>query len=170
MLQVENVEQIFREYFSKAIIPDRIIELGTMTGRFSHIIYNIRNEINDKFDFITIDHNAIVKEVLPNMIFCQMDITKHFKFIGSLIKENTLVLCDNGNKVLEVRTLSKYLKKNCVIMAHDYFNKKEDSSPDNMRWPYGCEICHDDIKDLTNLQPYFQDIMKEAFWMSMKKI
>jgi hypothetical protein len=62
MLQVANIEEIFREYFKVAILPVRIIELGTMTGRFSKIIYNLRASYDNDFDMITIDIRRDIKD------------------------------------------------------------------------------------------------------------
>lgn len=169
MLQVANIEDVFREYFARAIAPDRIIELGTMTGRFSNIIYNLRKSINNDFDMITIDQRRDIKdEYLPtNMIFCQMDIFSNIEFIAKLIKPRTLILCDNGNKIYEVNALAKYLQPNCVIMAHDYFYSKEEF--ERLRtWP-ACEITWKDVEAL-KLTPYHQEIMAKGFWLSLTNI
>jgi len=88
------------------------------------------------------------------MVYCNMNIFLNIEFIGGLIIPNTLVLCDNGNKKEEVRLLTPYLKKNCIIMAHDY------------HWG-GHEIEWNDVKDL-GLDKYEYDLMKSAGWLSLK--
>ncbi len=111
MQQVENIKDIFAEYFSVTRPPDRIVELGTAWGNFTRIIYDLRESIDYNFDFITIDRYKIIENVPVKMIFCWMSIFDNIDFIGNLIKENTLVLCDNGDKPKEVRLLAPYLKK-----------------------------------------------------------
>jgi len=169
MLQIPTIEDIFREYFKIAITPDRIIEFGTMTGRFTNIIYQLRLEIDNHFDMITIDSRRDIKqEYLPeNMIFCQMDIFSNIGTIAGLIKPKTLILCDNGNKVKEVRSFAPRLRSDCVIMAHDYFYDREEF--EKLACWSACEITWSDISDL-GLKPYCQHIMKEGFWLSLTNI
>ena len=96
-----------------------------------------------------------------------MDLFKHIYFVGDMIVPGTLILCDNGNKINEVRLLSERLSGCCVIMAHDYFYSKEEF--EQMKtWP-SCEITWNDIADL-GLKPYHQDIMKKGFWLSLTNI
>ena len=171
MQQIENIEEIFKKYFAKAITPDRIIELGTGSGEFTNIIYNLRKQINDKFDFITIDNLKYFIELPPDVTFHELDIFNNIESIGNMIKENSLILCDNGDKIKEVSLLYPYLKSNCVIMAHDYFLSLEDFKA-NIKLPRcweHCEITFDDVKHL-DLQFYFDEIMKEGFWLSMIKL
>jgi len=164
MQQVSNIEDIFREYFKNAIVPDRIIELGTATGVFAHLIYKLRKEINNNFDFITIDRLSLIDDLPSNMIFCKMNIYKNIKFIANLIKPRTLFLCDGGNKISEVRLFTPFLKEDCVIMAHDYAKNK---SIGNKYW-WCCEIEWSDISDLEMLF-YFQELMETGGWVSLKK-
>jgi hypothetical protein len=169
MFQVENVKDVFQKYFGKAVTPDRIIELGTYKGTFSKMIYDLRREINHDFDFHTFDNINNLTITLPvNMHFYCIDIFENINFIAGLIKENTLILCDNGNKIAEVNILAPYLKKDCVIMAHDYFYDRKDFEDNKYRW-LSCEITHDDVKDL-QLEPYFQELMIHAAWLSLMKM
>lgn len=169
MQQVANIKEIFSEYFKVAETPDRIIELGTMTGNLSMIIYNLRKEISEDFDYITIDIRRDIKmELLPkNMIYCQMDIFNNLEFIGHLIKPQTLILCDNGDKVKEINKLAKYLKPHCVMMAHDYSHDRETFNPDGV-WAH-CEITWADVEKL-GLHSYHQDIMDNGAWLSLTNI
>jgi hypothetical protein len=168
MLQVLNIEVIFKRYFIEAIVPKRIIELGTLAGDFSMLIYNLREQIDPDFDFITFDNIIQINNIPPKMSFCQLDIFNHIDFIGGMIEENTLVLCDNGDKIREVHALAPYLKNNCVIMAHDYFPTKENFLERNC-WPV-CEITDSDVQDLyMELNPYKQEIMTEGLWLSLIK-
>jgi hypothetical protein len=172
--QLKNVKNVFQQYFRTSIIPDRIIELGTADGEFTHWIYELRKAVNNDFDFITIDFIKYPTKMPPtiraldnpNMIYCEFDVFNHIDFIGSLVKERTLVLCDNGNKIKEVTLLTPYLKKDCVIMAHDYFESEEIFKDRNI-WPC-CEITWNDVKDL-DLEKYNYDLMASAIWLSLIK-
>ena len=168
--QVVNIESIFREFF-KSYKPDRIIELGTMSGKFTHMIYNLRRELDNDFDIITFDINNYLVygkvSSMPNKTtFHQMDILGNIDGIGKLIKDNTLVLCDNGHKVNEVCSLTPYLKENCVIMAHDYAYDKQRQLELGV-WDYR-EIEFKDIEHL-NLKPFMQELMETGAWLSMTK-
>ena len=155
MQQKANIKEVFTEYFKKAIIPDRIIELGTAWGTFTHLMYDLRKEINDDFLLFTIDNLSEIQEKKENMIYCNLNIFLNIEFIGSLITPKTLVLCDNGNKPEEVRLLRPYLKKDCVIMAHDYC------------WG-GYEIEWNHVRDL-GLKKYKFELMKSAGWLSLRQ-
>lgn len=172
--QKKNARDVFKKYFQIAITPDRIIELGTAGGEFTHWICEFRKEINGNFDFFSMDFIKYPTELPPtirtldekHMVYCELEIFSHIDFIGSLIKERTLILCDNGNKPREVQLLTPYLKKDCVIMAHDYFYSQEEFERVG-GWPV-CEITWDDVKDL-GLDPYNQELMAKALWLSLIK-
>jgi len=161
MQQAQNIEEVFAGYF-KQNTPARIVELGTATGEFTMIIHKLRSQKDMDFDYITFDHTLYLADVPANMVVCRCDIMSNFEMIKELIKENTLILCDNGNKIIEVQTLAPAMKEGCVIIAHDFTDSNWRSH----------EISMDDIKDVVNgckLKPYFQDVMREGGWMSLKR-
>jgi hypothetical protein len=174
MMQIRNIREIFKKYFDSAIVPNRIIELGTYNAEFTKIIYDLRHDINDDFDFITFDFikyptsmpEEIRARLFKRIIYCETDIFNHIDFVGDLIKEKTLVLCDNGDKIKEVCLLAPYLRSDCVIMAHDYFETKEDFEKQE-EWP-SCEITWQDVMGL-GLERYNYELMKSSLWLSMIK-
>ena len=169
--QVYYIEDVFTEYFSVAKTPSRIIELGTDNGSFTNVVYNVRKKIDGVFDFYTFDIKEKPVDLGEGIIFRNLDILKNINVIGSLITENTLVLCDNGNKIQEVWGLSPYLKSGCVIMAHDYFYDAPTFYIESS-WPV-CEICFNDIRPLLasyGLQQYHSEIMDKGLWLSLIKI
>lgn len=168
--QVFDIEDVFAEYFSKAIIPDQIIELGTDNGSFSNIIYKLRKQINDDFYFISYDVKPRPEELNKGIIHQQINVFDHIDEIGNLIMQNTLVLCDNGNKVEEVWKLVPYLEKNCVIMAHDYFYDAPTFYIESC-WPV-CEIEFAQVAPLVKtygLKRYLPEIMDKGLWLSLIK-
>ena len=174
--QVFYIEDVFEAYFSLTDLPDRIIELGTDNGSFSSIIYNLMTnhslqcEPEHKFDFYSFDIKERPIELPTRVIFERMDILKSIPKIGALIEENTLILCDNGNKIEEVWGLVPYMKKDCVIMAHDYF-KDAPAFYIESSWPV-CEIEFNSVRPLLpkyGLDLYHPEIMDKGLWLSLIK-
>jgi hypothetical protein len=162
MQQVNNIREIFSEYF-KTNHPKLIIELGYGTGEFTNMIYSLRSEYPEPFRMITFDNKIYSGEVSANIIFCRADIFNSLPFIGTLIQENTLILCDNGNKVAEARRLIPHMLPGCGIMAHDYGEQDF--------WDYR-EIYDKDINDLVEkygLYHYMQELLIKGAWLSLKK-
>lgn len=162
MQQVKNIREIFVEYFKKNS-PARIIELGYGTGEFTNMIYELRSMDKKPFDLITFDNKVYGGEIPDNAIFCRCDIFKSIGLISKLIINDTLILCDNGNKVNEVRGLIPNLLSGCVIMAHDYGQQDF--------WDYR-EIYDKDIIDLVekyNLSHYMQELLINGAWLSLIK-
>jgi hypothetical protein len=174
--QVFFIEDVFEAYFSVTDLPDRIVELGTDNGSFSSIIYKLMTnhssqcEPEHKFTFYSFDVKPR-PELLPNeVIFQELDIFNNIEYIGGLIKENTLILCDNGRKIEEVWALVPYMKKDCVIMAHDYF-KDAPTFYIESNWAV-CEIEFNDVRPLLptyGLELYHPEIMDKGLWLSLIK-
>jgi len=162
MQQVKNIREIFAEYF-KTNHPKLIIELGYGTGEFTNMIHSLRSEYPLPFRMITFDNKVYSGEIPANVIFCRADIFNSLPFIASMIRVNTLILCDNGNKVTEVRQLIPHLKDKCVIMAHDYGEQDF--------WDYR-EIYDIDISDLVKkyeLSHHMQKLLINGAWLSLIK-
>ena len=168
--QVFYIEDVFREYFEVALTPQLIIELGTDNGSFSEIVYRLRTKINSNFEFYSFDIKERPIELPTRVIFERIDILKNLPKIGALIEENTLILCDNGNKIEEVWGLVPYMKTDCVIMAHDYF-KDAPTFHLEASWPV-CEIEFNNVRPLLpkyGLELYHPEIMDKGLWLSLIK-
>lgn len=162
MQQVENIREIFKQLFNE-FVPDRIIELGTGSGEFTLMLYDLRNEFTNEFDFYTFDKSDNLKDNRDNLIVVRCDIFRNINIIKHLIKENTLILCDNGNKIGETRALIPELKNNCVIMAHDFGGQ--------VCWGWE-EIKLSDVQDLVDeygLKEFNQELMLQGAWISLIK-
>ena len=94
------------------------------------VLYKNKTHHKKQKTFYTFD-NVIrdkgMTQLVENMgaIFEKRDILNDedsISRIGEIIKNGgrTLLLCDNGNKVLEFNIYSKFLKSGDFIMAHDY--------------------------------------------------
>lgn len=162
MQQVNYIREIFAEYF-KTNNPAIIIELGYGSGEFTNMIHELRSLNKKPFQLITFDNKIYNGNILPNAIFCRCDIFESIEFISKLIVNDTLILCDNGNKVNEVRHLIPHMLSGNVIMAHDYGEQDF--------WDYR-EIYDKDINDLVEkygLSHYMQELLIKGAWLSLIK-
>lgn len=161
------------------IKPSRIIEIGTAMGGFTLFLKMCCNdlelntdiisyEINgrDSYDFIR-EHNIDVR--VKNVFFENYSGVEQ-EIIDLILEEGvSIVLCDGGHKISEFNLLSKYLKPNDIIMAHDYAANTQyfDETIKNKYWNW-LEISDSDIQDAVtsnNLHPYMQDEFNKAVWV-----
>ena len=94
----------------------------------------------------------------------------------NLIKNSgrTLFLCDGGDKELEFRLYSKYLKTNDVIMLHDYSHSEEEYNiiKEKINWPTNSESHYKNIERYLpelNLTTFMYDDFKQVLWGSFIK-
>lgn len=178
MMQKTNIAELFKTWLSENKF-DTIIEFGTASGQLTYIIWEILKQKQQSFNIYTFDianmgsdwNNKISN--IPEIKVCYQNIFESEDEISSLIKDGgrVLLLCDNGNKILEFNTYSKYLKSEDVIMAHDYSPSKQ-YWKNNKHWNW-LEITDEDISESINnnqLIPYKNDISLQYAWCSFKKI
>lgn len=153
---------------------DLIIEIGSGRGAFSYwlhsnskkfVSYDIdsrRNMFTDKnIDFRVGD--CFDKKILSDI---QMLIESH---------KRILLLCDGGNKEKEFQTFAKFLKKDDVIMCHDYsdcdtYYKKLQK---DINWKTRSESHYKNILNtinLYNLEAYEYESCKNVLWGSFIKL
>ena len=153
--------------------PARIVEIGAYNGGFTCALavhaYNIGAKVFS-FDISEIpDPKYRPLSEFLGVEFFQMDcfseagITK----IIQLIQQPgvTYLLCDGGNKALEVNTFAPHLKSGDIIGAHDYFVERHD-------WWGWQEIRKEQVEEtLTrhNFTPFFQEYFDFAAWLVYKK-
>lgn len=105
---------------------ERVVELGTQNGGFTIFLSRLFPQV---FTFDNKSFRATLEafKKCSNIVFVEMDIFKGPDLIGDLVSQEgkTLLLCDNGDKIKEVDTFSKYLKAGDFIMAHDYAKSGE---------------------------------------------
>jgi len=81
----------------------------------------------------------------------------------------TIVLCDGGYKIGEFNILSKYIKPEDFILAHDYASTDEFFDEYiNMKFWNWHEIQDSDIQESVekhNLKPFMQDEFTKAVWV-----
>lgn len=173
------------------IRPSRIIEIGTFYGGLTLILRSLLHnnmlydsqiftyDVNHPAHLLSlINDSSNVKSFTKNIFsesysdFANNDAKEE---IISLIQNDgqVLLLCDGGCKKCEFNILSKYLKSNDIIMAHDYCPNK-DYFENNMRgkqWNW-CEIEDQDIDNSiknNNLNKFMYEDFLSVGWLCMKK-
>jgi hypothetical protein len=178
MLQKPDIKDLFYSLLNGNYF-DTIIEFGTASGQLTHIIWEIKKSQGLPFVIHTFDLSDMGTpwnhriNAIPEINVHYKDIFKSESEIADLIINGgkTLLLCDNGNKILEFNTYSKYLKSNDVIMAHDY-SPSNSFWENNKHWPV-LEIEDKDIIDSINnneLITYQNDFTLTYGWCCFKKI
>jgi len=168
------------------IKPERILEIGTARGGLTLLMSDIltKNEMNNSliksFDIKQKDHLKSVKR--NNVEFYVGNIFNYSKEI--LLGEEpvvnflsasgrNLIMCDGGNKVKEVKILSRYMNSGDIIMAHDYAPNKEvfESEYKDKIWNWmeiNDESLQDSMRDF-NLKYYNMELIKPSGWVALIK-
>jgi hypothetical protein len=181
--QNPNTFEVFHN-FLKEIKPKRIIEIGTSIGGLTTFIdYTCKLlELNCKL--ISYDINEL--SYYPHMRNGGIDIRIEniFSENYSVVKQEiidfinedgvTLILCDGGYKIGEFNIISKYIKPNDFIMAHDYAENTETFNEKVYKkiWNWH-EICDNDIQgacDKYKLESYNKEIFDNVAWVCKKKV
>lgn len=178
MMQRPDIKDLFHSLLNGNHF-DTIIEFGTASGQLTHIIWEVKKAQGVPFAIHTYDigdmgtpWNAKIKAI-PEIHVHYKSVFKSEEEIAQLIASGgkTLVLCDNGNKILEFNTYSKYLKSEDLIMAHDYSPSKTFWQA-NKHWRT-LEIEDADIIDAINangLIAYQNDFTLTYGWCCFKKV
>jgi len=172
--QSKNIVNIFPKILGDF---DTIIEIGTFTGAFTYWMSQNKKESTTIF---TWDNNESYREIhdshnteyIIDDCFSIDSIIKIKNIIDS--HGRVLFLCDGGNKEMEFNLFSKYLKKNDVIMLHDYAESEEEylRIKNEIDWPTNYESSYENIKQSlidNNLEPYHYDEFKQVVWGSFIK-
>jgi hypothetical protein len=167
MQQRPDIREFFDEFFNQ-YLPLNIVEFGTGDGEFIDIISQLIYERTNDIKIFSFDLNRPRIVTNQYVTYYIMDIFDNEKFISGLLG-NVILLCDNGDKIREVKTFAKYLKKGDVLMAHDYAYDLE--SFNKFKFWRTCEITFADIRDsVKEFQPFQQDLMLQAGWLSLIKM
>lgn len=167
MSQAIGTMKVFNKFLSKEKF-NTLVELGTGKGILTLFLSDI---FDGKIYTFNINDILMINDLISNgVVVVRTNIFKNssIRQIEEIIQSSgrVLLLCDNGNKIKEVRTFSKFLKKNDVIMAHDYFKDKD--SRDDSIWQ-SCEITQVDVEDVLkkyNLHSFYQEDFAKIAWMS----
>ena len=165
--------------FLKDVKPVRILEIGTALGGFTAFLKICCNELglNTNIRSYDINSNPWYKDII-NMgvdirvenIFSDGFESMDEEVINYIQGDGlTIVLCDGGWKIGEFNLISKYLKNDDFILAHDYAENKEkfELNIKNKIWNWH-EISESDIKDaciINNLNDYNREVFESVVWV-----
>jgi hypothetical protein len=173
--QVLGIYYLFNEDWLNQF--DNIIEIGSYNGGLSSYIFDNKKP-NASFISYDIDPSLNEAKSKTNIDFRIGDCFNPtvFKEIVSLIQKpgRTLLICDGGNKTREFNDFSKYLKKDDIIILHDYLSDEMDwkGITEYWQWPYGNETSWDEIKNSVvnnNLEKYRYNKFNFFLWGSFIK-
>jgi hypothetical protein len=176
--QYHGVYEVFYN-FLKDVKPVRILEIGTALGGFTAFLKICCNELglNTNIRSYDINSNPWYKDII-NMgvdirvenIFSDGFESMDEEVINYIQGDGlTIVLCDGGWKIGEFNLISKYLKNDDFILAHDYAENKEkfELNIKNKIWNWH-EISESDIKDaciINNLNDYNREVFESVVWV-----
>lgn len=164
--------------FIKDVKPKRILEIGTSLGGFTTFLKIVCDDLNLDTNIRSYDINR--QSWYDDIIKLGIDIrvenifTEGFADFDEEVKEyikqdgTTIVLCDGGWKIGEFNVISKYIKNNDFILAHDYAENKEvfEKKILNKIWNWH-EIQKSDIQnsiDSNNLVEFLPEIFSNVVW------
>jgi len=192
-LQHEDAGIVFKKLF-EAINPSQILEIGTAYGGLSLLLRDILNEIGlydteiktydvDRppntfqtgMDYAAKNNLKIdfrLKNIFDGLESYLVEVDETTNYIQQTGR--TIVLCDGGKKIDEVRILSKLLKPNDIIMAHDYARNEEifENVFKDKIWNW-LAIQDSDVQEIineNNLQPYMKEEFEKVVWWCVIKI
>lgn len=157
-IQISQVLGIYL-FFNKDFLNnfDNIVEIGSYNGGLSSYIFESKKHSANFTSYDIMPELNETTKMRNDIDFRIGDCFEetYYKEIISLIEQKgrTLLICDGGNKTKEFNEFSKYLKKDDVVILHDY--KQDDESwktaTEFWQWPYGFETQYEEIKDAIEL-------------------
>lgn len=170
--------------------PNTILEIGTYHGGFTLIIHDHLQTLGLSAPIYTYDlrigeHRDVLDERIAqgypiyfsseNLFSSDYSSIVKVEEVSSIIKREgtTVVFCDGGKKIQEVKLLTPLLKKGDYILAHDYSKTQEyfDTYIKDIFWP-STEITGEQLQDTIqeyNLTPIMEEELQAIVWGCWKK-
>lgn len=190
MSQHRDAPRVFKEFLS-IVRPSRILEIGTFHGGLTLMLRDIMDKIgliNNPIRTYDINEQEFLKPLvidrkvevytknLFNNTYSDWNSNNDQQEINDYINRNgiTMVLCDGGCKRCEFNLIAPFLKKQDIIMAHDYARNNEyfEQHMKDKIWNWH-EIQEEDIITVCNkynLQSYHQNLMQSIAWCCRRKV
>jgi len=130
---------------------DTIIEIGYYMGGLTYWFFKNKKETAKIISYDVYDYNRVQYE--SNISFITKDCFASEDEIKNFIQSHgkTLLFCDGGFKEQEFNTFCKHLKKDDVIMLHDYYDDKQpeeyNSFSESAGWIYPHESKYSSIEE-----------------------
>lgn len=164
--QVRGIVGIFDKFFEQERF-DNIIEIGSGNGVFSIYFADKAKVMNSQF--ITYDIRQIKPEIKKEIIsrgatVVTCDVTENTD-IERIIKSKgrCLILNDGGFKVPEFHRFAPVLKKGDVMMSHDYYKGRKETS--------GGTVVISEVVDAikeNNLKIIYEKLFDSALWLCVR--
>lgn len=187
--QHRDSPKVFSELL-ELVRPARILEIGTFHGGLTLLLRDILDEIGlvdniiRTYDIheqeflkpLVIDRKVeVVTKNLFNNDYSDWNTDDDKNEIDSLIRQDgvSLVLCDGGCKKCEFNLLAPLLKKDDIIMAHDYAPDNEyfEKYMKDKIWNWH-EIQDSDIIDISEnckIQSFYQEMLQNIAWCCRRR-
>jgi hypothetical protein len=133
---------------------DIIIEIGYYMGGLTYWFFKNKKETAKIISYDISDNHRVKYE--SDILFITKDCFSSEIEIKNFIQNHgrTLLFCDGGAKEQEFNTFSKFLKKDDVIMLHDYYDDEQsegyNSFSESSGWVYPYESKYSSIKESIN--------------------
>jgi hypothetical protein len=169
--QVMGIYLLFNKDFLSLF--SNIVEIGSYNGGLSSYLYDTKSKDSLFVSYDIAPEINTAKPQRPEIDFRIGDCfeKKYFDEIVSHIVRpgKTLMICDGGNKTKEFNEFSKYLKKDDIIILHDYkhYDTSFEEACQYWQWPYGNETHYDEIKDSVSkngLNEYNSNVFNFFMW------
>lgn len=152
---------------------DRIIEIGTAAGGFAWWLHHRTGLPITTYDITVRPHHENLRQVGVNVVHGDVFSPENAQAVETSLQApgRVLLLCDGGDKIREFNRFAAYLKRDDVIMAHDYSHDRASFRGwTQAKWPWW-EIQWADVATVCNvfgLIPADPD-SAAALWLSMRK-
>ena len=182
LAQNKHIDTAFLALKNKYKQPQNIIEIGTCWGGFALFLAKMFPESHvHTFDIEDWGDKEYLKR--RNQLFKEHNISyynedyglRNGKRIKALLNDKSILLCDGAHKENEFTFFIDKIKKNSIIMAHD-FGRNRNHFVNNIQgiyWGTSFEFdgSHfDDRCRRKRLIPYFQNEFEKAVWYIREKI
>ena len=190
MSQHPDTPKVFKTFLGE-VKPSRILEIGSFHGGLTLLLRDIMDELSlqdspirtyDIHDqeflkpLVTDRKVEVFTKNLFNSDYSNWNTYDDKNEIDSLIRQDgvSLVLCDGGCKKCEFNLLAPLLKKDDIIMAHDYAPNGEyfEQYMKDKIWNWH-EIRDSDIIEASqqyNLESFYQELMQSIAWCCRRKL
>ena len=191
VMQHPDVGEVFDTMFNQ-IRPSTVIEIGSALGGFTILVRDLldKNGLSDT-KLVTWDVSEHGKNMYKNQNLLDVidsRVENIFDHWGGLWEQyvdevtqliqregTTVVLCDGGTKLNELRALSPLLKKDDIIMGHDYHADKvkynsmsKEEKVGNNIWPF-CETWDEKLDVPSDFAPFMHGDFERVGWLCLRR-
>lgn len=152
--------------------PGRVVELGTAGGCLAVYL----KQVLPKAEVMTYGIHTVSPTIamLMDQLGVRLRVQDIFEEKGkNMVREDlsydgpVFLICDNGDKILEVNTFGQDLKSGDVMVCHDYRNTKEE--PGAWQWVEITRAPIADTLDQCGFEPFMEGRAAQAGFGSFRK-